>query len=203
MGRKPKNVVSEESVSSNQEEVTPGLTLSIDSPDDVVEESGVKSILQKAKDFLKIDAPKEEGEEESTAPKRGRKKKVEAPSFTFQQYSPMMSLAVITWLAYVTDEKYKKLLPTKNQANDMLLPWCRIVDRHTKITQVNPDVSDIMVSLAAMVAYGFDAHSTYILMKEEEEEEKKKYVAKRENPIPFANSYLESIKLEQSNDQGN
>ena len=82
----------------------------------------------------------------------------------------MLSLGAISIMSGMIDEKYTSIVPTIEQSNAIITPLLRIIDRHTKITEVHPDVTDMLMFFAALTAYAFEARATYILLKEKEVE---------------------------------
>jgi hypothetical protein len=168
-----KNQSQEKSVLSGENDLVNELgaaTLTIESPDDVVVSQEV-TFLDKAKSFVKqsFSVPDDETKTKSSGT-RGRKTKTKP---VFSQHATLVAMWISSLAALMIDEKWKEIAPSQEQSKAVIEPLLRIIDRHTQITEVNPDISDICLSLLAILAYTFEARASYILLKSLNDEKQK------------------------------
>ena len=142
---------------------------------DVTPEKEKKSFKKLASKIFTTDAVKEEIEAKPSG--RGRPKK---SSKFFQSKSALFVAGAVSLVALVpgvdktfeVNGEIKSFAPTPEQMSAVLDPLLRIADRHTSISEVNPDVADVMDSLLAVVAYGFELRANMLLYKFVLEQEK-------------------------------
>ena len=173
-------VLAEQKELENEQKPTPysedygTFSLKIEEADDVVPPAR-KTLKDRAKAFAaKLTGEIEETEATVSKPKRARKGQF------WQQKSPLFvgaGLALLSWAlpgmteAFEVDGEVKTLAPTKQQATDIILPLLRIVDRHTNVNGVHPDVADAIESAIALTTYGFEARANLLLLKMIKEQE--------------------------------
>jgi hypothetical protein len=117
--------------------------------------------------------------EDENEKKAARKKK----STFFVKNVPLITGGLLFCIHLLTPDEYSEVfyvnekpyqyLPTDTQVNDVLVPIARIADRHTNITEINPDLLDILASGQAIVAYGMELRATMLLKRFLDEKERK------------------------------
>lgn len=86
---------------------------------------------------------------------------------------------------YVDDTAYQ-LFPTDKHLEAIFMPLARIADRHSKVSDINPDLSDVLTSITACIAYGMELKSVLVLKKHLDRE--KAHQEKLFN-VPKVNAY--------------
>lgn len=166
--------------------------ITFETADDVPDKEK-KSLKEEAKDFVKglfdtsdTPAPKNKGGRPKSSP--GTKK-------TFQNKVKQVATALI-WLLSKTmpslNEKFiindgekdtvYQLLPTQEEAQEIVLPLLRIVDRHTKVTEVNPDLADLVASAWAIGTYAWNTRANLLLLQTIKEMERNEKNNTQQNP---------------------
>jgi hypothetical protein len=157
------------------EDYTEGLSIKIEQADDVPNKEK-KTPKQQATDFVKgLFGDKEE---ETTTKNKGGRPPKSGTKKTFQSKAKHIATALI-WVMSKTmpglnekfilsdgeEDKVCQLLPTLEEAQEIVIPLLRIVDRHTKVSEINPDVSDVCESLWAIAVYGYQTHANLVLLQ--------------------------------------
>jgi len=97
-------------------------------------------------------------------------------------------------LFYINDRPYT-LLPTDQHVTDILTPIARIADRHTNITDVNPDLLDLIACGQACFACGMEVRANMILKRymdaQETKEAKLNNIKEEWKPFTYANNFEE------------
>lgn len=141
-----------------------GVFLNISEPDDVIYEEK-KTVADSAKFFLKNFISGGSSEEKETATKtksnRGRKKK-----FTTAQYTTMIAGYIAVWIGGYFDDIYKEVAPSSEQIDAIITPLAHIIDRHSQVVDVHPDVVDAFTCIAGIAMYGIQARATYVVIRQ-------------------------------------
>lgn len=194
MGRPPK-VKPEETPTPVLTNETPleddSVKITFEKADDVAEKPK-KTIAQEAKDFVKdlfttdTDTP--------TKSKGGRPKGTKK---TFQNKVKQVATAMI-WIMSKTmpslNEKFiindgekdtvHQLLPTQEEAQEIVLPLLRIIDRHTEVKEINPDIADLCASVWAFGTYAWNTRANLLLLRQIKElEANEKNNSQQGNPF--------------------
>ncbi len=200
MGRPPK-VKPEETTTPIIEETRAddsGVQITFEKADDVADKPK-KTIAQEAKDFVKdlfttdTDTP--------TKSKGGRPK---GSKKTFQNKVKQVATALV-WIMSKTmpslNEKFiindgekdtvHQLLPTSEEAQEIVLPLLRIIDRHTELKEINPDVADLCASVWAFSTYAWNTRANLLLLKQIKELEGKN-AENNHQQNPFTSNGFES-----------
>lgn len=149
-------------------------------------ESLREKIKKNISKLVTLDTESEEDKKQET---RGRKKK--AKTFFQDTVLPMVISACIAIAAYLTPERYKtpfsvndrlySFLPDETQWNGFLAPLARIADRHSKLSEINPDIVDLALSGKAIGLYFIELRSALVLKHylDEQEERRRKNLRNR------------------------
>lgn len=190
MGRPPKNPVPSDVIEETKPEDS-GVQITFEQADDVADKPK-KTIAQEAKDFVKdlfttdADTP--------TKNKGGRPK---GSKKTFQNKVKQVATALV-WIMSKTmpslNEKFiindgekdtvHQLLPTQEEAQEIVLPLLRIIDRHTELKEINPDIADLTASMWALGTYAWNTRANLLLLKQIKElEANEKNNSQQGNPF--------------------
>lgn len=123
--------------------------------------------------------------EDANESKPARKKK----STFFVKNSPLAVGGLLFCIHLLTPDEYKEafvindraysFVPTQEQMSEIIVPLARIADRHTNITEINPDLLDILASGQACAAYGLELRATIMLKRFLDEKDRKEKQAKQ------------------------
>jgi hypothetical protein len=178
----------EEQFDTNADE---GVTLSIETADDVTPQEP-KTVSDKAKAFVKGLF----NEDDSTSVKKGRGRTSTKKGKIFQNHLNLFVngfIMVMSWLFpdlnqtfEVNGETYS-LMPSNEQSEKIIAPLLSILDRHTKIEGLNPDVEDLLASLGGAASYGFTLKANLLLLHlvKENQKNEKPDTQNREFPHSF------------------
>lgn len=192
--RKKFEASSVENESSNQDQdQEQAITLDFVEPDDTIQKVEKSSRVKKMIDRVFVSTEEEE-KQEKQASRRAKKSRF------FVKHVYLVVGLLLFMINLLTPEEYKtsftinekdySFLPSQEQLEEIVSPLARIADRHTKIADVNPDVTDVLISCNAVVAYGLELRMAIMLKhhldKQQAEEEKKK---RQYNPLKSLGDY--------------
>lgn len=168
------------------------------------DESGVKVTFEKADDY---EAPKKSfmGElkkgvssflhndyEEERKPKPEnkrqrtfqRKSKVAAKGFIWTLSRTFPELNEKFMLQKGEEEIIISLLPSDEQAENIVKPILRIMDRHIKVADVHPDIADLISAGTSLVEYAWVTRGNLLLLRQIKEMEMQTH-AKNNHQSPY------------------
>ena len=171
-----------------------GLTLSIETPDDVAPKQKL-SALDTAKALVRGMTHSDENEEEEAPAKKTRARKAKSNASKFFQKKSGLIASGLIWLlvtmvpdmgqTFTINGEVRQLAPTDEQAKDIVTPLLSILDRHFPVGELSPDTVDIGDFIAASVSYFFEMRATMIMLEAVKEHEKKEHEPKNQTPFPF------------------
>lgn len=146
-----------------------GLKIRFEKADDF--EPSKKSFADEVKGFFKGFTQDDPGEKTGA-------KSAPRPHKTFENKSKLVAKGLIWVIGKTVPELNEKfilsdgeketvcqLLPTDKQADNIVRPILRIVDRHTQVKGVNPDLVDLASAGAALVEYAWITHANLMLLR--------------------------------------
>lgn len=173
-------------------ETEEGVKVTFEKADDYEQpkKSFVDEIKKGVSGFLHGDSSEDEKPKAEKSRQRTfqRKSKVAAKGFVWVLSRTFPELNE-QFLIQKGDEEIKvSLLPTDDQAESIVKPILRIMDRHVKVANVHPDIADLIACGTSLIEYAWITRGNLLLLRQIKEMELQAN-AKNNHQSPFQSNF--------------